>query len=50
MAKEWKTGERIPLDHINELERKAEAYDRRLAEEARQTVRDKKAKPVESKE
>lgn len=31
MAKTWKTGDIIPLAHINELEEKAEVYDNLMA-------------------
>jgi len=34
MAKQRKTGDRTSLDHVNELERKAEAYDKLLKSQA----------------
>ena len=35
MPKIWKTGDRIPISHVNELEVKAEAHDKLVAEQRR---------------
>lgn len=32
MAKKWNPGDKIPVDHINELEKKAAEYDRLMSE------------------
>jgi hypothetical protein len=45
MGKVWKAGDKIPIEYINALERKAESYDRMLAEESQSTVDKAKAKP-----
>lgn len=42
MAKIWKQGDIIPLDHLNSLEKKAEAYDKLIQEKKKAAKKSEK--------
>lgn len=42
MSKKWNPGDKISVDHINDLEKKAEAYERLMAEKRTKTESKKK--------
>ncbi|MCU7380942.1 MULTISPECIES: hypothetical protein [Anaerovoracaceae] len=42
MAKVWKQGDIIPLDHLNDLEKKAEAYDKLIQEKKKAAKKSEK--------
>lgn len=42
MAKVWKRGDIIPLAHLNDLEKKAEAYDKLMQEKKKAAKKSEK--------